>query len=227
MWRILIKKFLVALIAKNPRLIEFNICTENNDISIENPKYGLKSLKKNINSLCSENKLKDFCINLSFYSESQAHNTCLNRKLCIDADGNIKNCPNMPQTYGNIKDTTLSQSIEKQGFKDCWYICKDKIDVCKDCEFRHICTDCRAFIKDPQNIYSQPAKCGYNPYICLWQGQDGYVPVEECGTYSKESGFVPDAEKIEKLNAEIWENNKLCIFQKNILPLRRKNYKNK
>ncbi|MDR2834800.1 MAG: grasp-with-spasm system SPASM domain peptide maturase, partial [Bacteroidales bacterium] len=105
-----------------------------------------------------------FSLRIEHFTESQLHNTCLNRKICIDSEGNIKNCPNMSQSYGNIKDTTLAEAIEKQGFKDCWTICKDKIDVCKDCEFRHICTDCRAFIKDPGNIYSQPAKCGYNPY---------------------------------------------------------------
>ena len=146
-----------------------------------------------------------FKINTSLFTESHHYNTCLNRKLCIDADGNIKNCPAMQQNFGNIKDTTLQEAIEKNGFKDFWLIHKDKIDVCKDCEFRHMCTDCRCFIKDPENIYSQPAKCIYNPYICKWQGEEGYVPVEECGTYSKETGFVPDAVKIAELNKQIWE----------------------
>ena len=145
-----------------------------------------------------------FCINMKHFTESQHHNTCLNRKVCIDAEGNIKNCPAMAKSFGNIKDTTLEEAINKPGFKDLWYICKDQIDVCKDCEFRHICTDCRCFIKDPDNIYSQPAKCTYNPYICLWEGQEGYVPVEECGTYSRETGFVPDKKRIKELNRKIW-----------------------
>jgi SPASM domain peptide maturase of grasp-with-spasm system len=112
------------------------------------------------------NREKNCIPNLSFFTEAQAHNTCLNRKLCIDAGGNIKNCPAMSRSFGNIKDTTLKEAIEKEGFKDLWFINKDKIDVCRDCEFRYMCMDCRCFIKDPENIYSQPAKCGYNPYIC-------------------------------------------------------------
>jgi hypothetical protein len=67
-----------------------------------------------------------------------------------------------------------------------------------------MCTDCRCFIKDPGNIYSQPAKCTYNPYICKWEGQDGYIPVEECGNYARDKGFVPDHEKIKELNKQIW-----------------------
>ena len=45
---------------------------------------------------------------------------------------------------------------------------KDLIDVCKDCEFRYICTDCRAYIQDKNNIYSKPAKCNYDPYNAEW-----------------------------------------------------------
>jgi len=54
------------------------------------------------------------------------------------------------------------------GEKKYWNITKDQIDICKDCEFRHICTDCRAYIEDPKNIYSKPLKCGYNPYTNDW-----------------------------------------------------------
>jgi SPASM domain peptide maturase of grasp-with-spasm system len=145
-----------------------------------------------------------FALILPLFSESQAHNTCLNRKLCIDAEGNIKNCPAMKQSYGNIKDTILMEAIEKPGFKNLWFIHKNLIDVCKDCEFRHICIDCRCFIKDSKNIYSHPTKCTYNPYICKWQAEKGYLPIEECGTYSKTEGFLPNHEKIKILNQQLW-----------------------
>ena len=85
----------------------------------------------------------------------------------------------MPKSFGNISNTTLSEAIDKPGFKDAWIISKDQIDVCKDCEFRYMCTDCRAHIKDANNIYSQPAKCPYNPYIAKWEGEEDYITVEE------------------------------------------------
>ena len=110
-----------------------------------------------------------FNFSLAHFTESQQHNTCLNRKISIDVNGDIKNCPSMAKSYGNIRDTTLSQAIEKPGFKDVWYIHKDQISVCKDCEFRHICTDCRAYIENPEDQYSKPLKCGYNPYTCEWE----------------------------------------------------------
>lgn len=110
-----------------------------------------------------------FNINIKLYTEAQKHNTCLNRKISIDVNGEIKNCPSMAKSYGNIKDTTLQEAIEKPGFKDLWYINKDQVSVCKDCEFRYICTDCRAYIEKPEDIYSKPLKCGYNPYTAEWE----------------------------------------------------------
>ncbi|BDX39652.1 hypothetical protein CYCD_30070 [Tenuifilaceae bacterium CYCD] len=145
-----------------------------------------------------------FVCNRELYFESLNCNSCLNRKISIEVQGNIKNCPSCTQSFGNIKDTTLKQSLEHPDFKKLWSITKDQVDVCKDCEFRHMCTDCRVYIKDPENIYSRPAKCNYNPYIAKWQGEEGYVPVEECGTYSRETGFVVNPERVAELNAQIW-----------------------
>ncbi len=145
-----------------------------------------------------------FVCNRELYFESLNCNSCLNRKGSIDAHGNIKNCPSFTQSFGNIKNTTLKQAFEHPDFKKLWSITKDQIDVCKDCEFRHMCTDCRVYIKDNENIYSQPSKCNYNPYIAKWQGEEGYVPVEECGIYSREAGFVVNHERVAELNAQIW-----------------------
>lgn len=110
-----------------------------------------------------------FSINVETFTESQHYNTCLNRKLSIDAEGHIKNCPGMTKSYGNIRDTKLLDVVNMAGFRSLWFIKKDEINKCKDCEFRHICTDCRAYLDDPDDLYAAPLKCGYNPYTCEWE----------------------------------------------------------
>lgn len=120
-----------------------------------------------------------FSLNLYHVAESQNYNTCFNRKLAIDKNGNIKNCPFSNKTFGNILTANINNIINGEDFKNQWNIKKDQIEVCKDCEFRHICTDCRVFIKDKDNIYSQPARCTYNPYIGKWKNEDGFCSVEE------------------------------------------------
>ena len=82
----------------------------------------------------------------------------------IDSSGYIKNCPSMEQHYGHISYTSLISVANKSQFKLFWDISKDKIEVCKDCEFRHICTDCRAYTLSDKSIYAKPSKCSYDPY---------------------------------------------------------------
>jgi SPASM domain peptide maturase of grasp-with-spasm system len=118
---------------------------------------------------CGLISTNSFVINTKNFTESQSYNTCLNRKISIDIEGNIKNCPSMAKNFGNIKDTSLTEALHKKDFKAYWKINKDKIKVCQDCEFRHICTDCRAYVEDPKDKYSKPLKCGYNPYTNEWE----------------------------------------------------------
>jgi SPASM domain peptide maturase of grasp-with-spasm system len=125
--------------------------------------------KQFLTKYCGVINSENLTSNIDLFTEAQQHNTCLNRKISIDVNGAIKNCPSMAKSYGNIKDTTLAEAIEKPGFKDMWFINKDQIAVCKDCEFRYICTDCRAYIENPDDIYSKPLKCGYNPYTAEWE----------------------------------------------------------
>ncbi|MCG8412356.1 MAG: hypothetical protein MI739_13845, partial [Bacteroidales bacterium] len=77
-----------------------------------------------------------------------------------------------------IDNTSLLDVVNSKEFQFYWNISKDQIEVCKDCEFRYICSDCRAYTKN-SNVYSQPAKCTYNPYIAKWEGEEGYVSVDD------------------------------------------------
>lgn len=106
--------------------------------------------------------------NIYTYNKLKEQNGCLYRKISIDQDGNIKNCPSFTFSYGNIKNDNIADIVSSTEFQKYWYINKDSIDVCKDCEFRYNCTDCRAFIIDPDNIYSKPAKCSYNIITGSW-----------------------------------------------------------
>ncbi len=162
------------LIRENSRIRYIIIYNSKENIVIDSIRKGSGHLiysKENISSSksCGLISNKQFVINTKMFTESQNHNTCLNRKISIDKDGNIKNCPSMAESFGNIKDTTLEEALNHPNFKKYWNINKDQIEVCKDCEFRHICTDCRAFIEEPNNQYSKPLKCGYSPYTNEWE----------------------------------------------------------
>ena len=106
------------------------------------------------------------------FFENRLYNGCLNRKLSIDAEGFIKNCPSMRASFGHHTRTSLSEVAMDNRFRSTWHIKKDMIKQCRDCEFRYACTDCRAYLEDPQDILSKPLKCGYDPYAGAWDNWD-------------------------------------------------------
>jgi len=135
---------------------------------IEKSLLGVKSIL-NSSTQCGIICKSLFNTTLDSIMLSNSYNSCLYKKISIDINGNIKNCPSISNSYGNIKDTTIEEALNKPDFKKYWNINKNQIDICKDCEYRHICTDCRAYLDNPQNIYSKPLKCGYDPYTNKWE----------------------------------------------------------
>lgn len=53
--------------------------------------------------------------------------------------------------------------VGSEEFRKLWNIKKDDIEICKECELRYVCQDCRAYIANPENIHSKPRKCTYTP----------------------------------------------------------------
>jgi SPASM domain peptide maturase of grasp-with-spasm system len=123
-------------------------------------------------SACGQVDMAYFALNLTHFTEALHFNTCLNRKISICADGEIRNCPSMPGSLGNVRDTSLCAAARNPSLVQIGRITKDQIAVCRDCEFRYICTDCRAHIENPDDLYSKPAKCGYDPYTATWAGAE-------------------------------------------------------
>jgi SPASM domain peptide maturase of grasp-with-spasm system len=106
---------------------------------------------------------------VQLFHELLAFNGCLNGKISIDAEGEIKNCPSFGNSFGNIASHRLSDVMGNQDFRRLWQISKDQIDVCRDCEYRYACTDCRAYLARPGDLHSKPGKCAYDPYSATWR----------------------------------------------------------
>lgn len=98
---------------------------------------------------------------------SRKYNNCLYKKIFIAKEGDVVNCPCLPYTYGNIDEQNidLAKIAKSEVFQKKWTITKDDIFICRDCEFRYICNDCRAFL---DNLLDKPRKCTYNPYTSKW-----------------------------------------------------------
>lgn len=119
-------------------------------------------------SHCGQVDPSQFVPTLASFAEATTRNSCLNKKIGIDQHGEIRSCPSMPRSFGNAATTSLHSAVLQRDFRELWQVNKDQIDVCRDCEFRYVCTDCRAYIQQPSDPFSKPSKCGYDPYTAEW-----------------------------------------------------------
>ncbi|MFA0962965.1 grasp-with-spasm system SPASM domain peptide maturase [Roseivirga sp. BDSF3-8] len=154
-------------------------CPTPEDHSSRIRKNNLVFIKKAIDSHthCGAVSPNYFSPNKMLFTESQKHNSCLNRKVSMDTAGYLCQCPSMPARFGHIDQTLIKNIISEQDFSQVWHVHKDQIDTCKDCEFRHICTDCRAWRKN-EDMLSKPDKCHYDPYSAEWLSPEKEIVTE-------------------------------------------------
>ncbi len=115
---------------------------------------------------CGTISQSNFRVNISLFTEAQKFSSCLNRKVGIDKDGLVKNCPTSKNDFGKFEKGKLASVLKNRKFQELWSISKDMVEICKDCEFRYICTDCRIVAN---HKFSKPLKCKYDPYSATWK----------------------------------------------------------
>lgn len=149
------------------RIMFFN-AKDNRSESLSNGRLRLQLSTSNEVSpeYCGDCSADFFVPELDFHLEAKQFNSCLNRKVSVDTNGSIKNCPSLKQEYGQIKKKFLSRVIEQKDFQQIWKITKDQIEVCRDCEHRYICPDCRAHTIN--GSLGKPSSCLYDPYSATW-----------------------------------------------------------
>lgn len=137
----------------------------------ENPNIErIAFIEEAINSAFDGHKMHPgyFSVNRQLFMEAHHHHTYFNRKLCIDTNGDIKNCNTLPESFGNVRDTPLKEAIAKDGFQALWNVKKDDTKVCKDCEFRYMCVDARTPLMGDDGLYYHEMPCAYDPYAAKW-----------------------------------------------------------
>lgn len=164
---------LIALSEKHPRLLYLvlSAASENKETSYNHEKFKVNYTVSPFlsASCCGHINSHYFRVNIKAFTEAKQFNSCLYKKIAIDKNGNIGNCPSFPNKYGNIQESSLLQVAEEIDFKKIGTIKKDDISICKACEFRYICSDCRAYTENPKDLLSKPLKCGYDPYTNKWE----------------------------------------------------------
>ncbi|SDP99157.1 SPASM domain peptide maturase, grasp-with-spasm system [Mucilaginibacter sp. OK268] len=113
--------------------------------------------------LVSTVDFQNFSVNISSFLEAQKANLFYNKKLVINATGNIvKNLDNS-KSYGVLGQCDLNEVFTTTDYMSFWKIGKDLIEGCRNCEMRYCCFDPREpMFENSANNYRYSSGC-----ICL------------------------------------------------------------
>jgi len=105
------------------------------------------------------------CYEVDFNNAHSGHN-CFAKKICITANGNVLPCiMERNIVFGNLRKNRLLSILNTPETQKVRFITKDQIDICRDCEYRYCCFDCRI---QASSLLGKPSNCSYNPYTGEW-----------------------------------------------------------
>jgi len=115
-----------------------------------------------------------------FIRRKQGHD-CWQGKIAVKSAGDVIPCI-MAREFvcGNVKKQSFMEILWGNKLQDLWKISKDKVKICKDCEYRYACIDCRAMAK---NLYVRDKNCLYNPYKGEWEVKEVRENVGDSESY--------------------------------------------
>ncbi|MFA5776222.1 MAG: radical SAM protein [Patescibacteria group bacterium] len=115
----------------------------------------------------------DFTCSERTVRKNMAGNPCLNGKLAITSSGVVFPCIfARGWEVGNARTMDIETVLQEFRLVRVWGSTKDSVLVCRDCEYRYCCRDCRVLAggsTDHNNFLSNPyPRCSYNPYTGEW-----------------------------------------------------------
>jgi len=91
--------------------------------------------------------------------------------MAVTFDGSVLPCTmSRQETYGNVNLQSLTKILESPFLNKLWTLSKDHIEICKDCEYRYMCLDCRPLARKGggDELCVKVSHCLYDPYQGEW-----------------------------------------------------------
>lgn len=153
------KHFIEALTGRKPKC-DYIRCTSS-DLEWLTPKQF-----PNRHMISSEKSFPRFTP--ESFCRAVAGNSCWQGKINITAQGFVSPCVMWSNDSSEAADLTkhnLSEIMATQMVPKYWSLSRDYLNVCKCCEYRYICPDCRPIAR---SLETRGLRCCYNPYTGKW-----------------------------------------------------------
>ena len=141
-----------------------------------------------------------FVVDKDIFSRNVSGNSCLMGKLTITDNGDILPCIfSRNLAVGNVFSSSLQEVVVGKKLETIWRDTKDNVLVCKDCEYRYGCFDCRPLSEGTNQgkakyLTAPYPRCTYNPYRGEWA--KGVWRVDESGKPYYDEKLRPIIEEI-------------------------------
>ncbi len=117
---------------------------------------------------CVNSSSKFDKIDESRYGFCMEFNSCWGYRLAVTKENAVKPCMHSSIVLGYLDKETLPEIMAKA--ESYWTLNMDKIEKCKICEMRYICTDCRVVaLEKTGDLLGANPLCLYNPATGTWQ----------------------------------------------------------
>lgn len=152
-----------------------------------------------------------FSITKDVLTRNISGHPCLLGKITIMDNGDVLPCIfSRSSVVGNVKETALKEVISGQKLEVNWRSTKDNVLVCRDCEYKYACFDCRPLsegVNQGKGSYlTNPyPRCTYNPYTGEWA--KGVWRIGENGKPYYDEVLRPVIEKFINCKQKGGENN--------------------
>ena len=110
-------------------------------------------------------------IGMDSFFKRKIGNPCWFHSATINFSGDVLPCIRAKNSkVGNVRIDSLKKLLIENALEEYWYLSKDRIKICKDCEFRYVCNDCRVIaLSSKGGMFSRDILCKYDPYTSNWE----------------------------------------------------------
>ncbi len=111
-----------------------------------------------------------FSIDREQYEQNHNWNSCWRGKSAITSEGDVIPCVlARTQVAGNVTAASLEEIIMSSAMRNLWSLTNDRVEGCRECEYRYFCRDCRPWaIGSTGDLHDRSPRCAYDPSTGKW-----------------------------------------------------------
>lgn len=103
-------------------------------------------------------------IGVDDYMRRKHFHPCLGNKISVSGEGQVMPCIMTREVVGDLRHERVVDVLEGALFNKYRTLSLEKLEGCRECEFRYACTDCRPIALGLQHgLLAKPPECRYDP----------------------------------------------------------------